>query len=122
MLCSRRFLRRSASPYLARVFSFARKAPLPVFLIAGIFPVVPGAGIYYTGYHIFMNNNVEAMSKGVETIKNRHCHCARHRHRRLTAALFLHTAPERKHHLKQVTIAQNDANQRVDKFLTKTYP
>ena len=31
--------------YLARVFSFARKAPLPVFLIAGIFPVVPGAGI-----------------------------------------------------------------------------
>ena len=55
--------------YLARVFSFARKAPLPVFLIAGIFPVVPGAGIYYTGYHIFMNNNVEAMSKGVETIK-----------------------------------------------------
>ena len=46
--------------YLARVFSF---------LIAGIFPVVPGAGIYYTGYHIFMNNNVEAMSKGVETIK-----------------------------------------------------
>ena len=49
--------------YLARVFSFARKAPLPVFLIAGIFPVVPGAGIYYRGYHI------EAMSKGVETIK-----------------------------------------------------
>ena len=47
----------------------ARKAPLPVFLIAGIFPVVPGAGIYYTGYHIFMNNNIEAMSKGVETIK-----------------------------------------------------
>lgn len=40
-----------------------------MFLIAGIFPVVPGAGIYYTGYHIFMNNNVEAMSKGVETIK-----------------------------------------------------
>ena len=55
--------------YLARVFSFARKAPLPVFLIAGIFTVVPGAGIYYTGYHIFMNNNAEAMSKGVETIK-----------------------------------------------------
>ena len=68
MLCSRRFLRRSASP-IWRVYSFARKAPLPVFLIAGIFPVVPGAGIYYTGYHIFMNNNVEAMSKGVETIK-----------------------------------------------------
>ena len=114
------FLRRSAS-YLARVFSFARKAPLPVFLIAGIFPVVPGAGIYYTGYHIFMNNNVEAMSKGVETIKIA-----------IAIALgigivvslprfSLHCA-ERKHHLKQVTIAQNDANQRVDKFLTKTYP
>ena len=69
-----------------------------------------------------MNDNVEAMSKGVETIKIA-----------IAIALgigivvslprfFLHTAPERKHHLKQVTIAQNDANQRVDKFLTKTYP
>ena len=53
--------------YLARVFSFARKAPLPVFLIAGIFPVVPGAGIYYT-MSIGLSGEVqEALQKGLET-------------------------------------------------------
>lgn len=55
--------------YLGRIFSFLRRAPLPVFLISGIFPIVPGAGIYYTGYHIFMNDNAAAMSTGLETIK-----------------------------------------------------
>lgn len=55
--------------YLGRIFSFARRAPLPVFLLSGIFPIVPGAGIYYTGYHIFMNDNAAALSTGMETIK-----------------------------------------------------
>ena len=55
--------------YLGRIFSFLRRAPLPVFLISGIFPIVPGAGIYYTGYHIFMNDNAAAMSTGLQTIK-----------------------------------------------------
>ncbi len=36
---------------------------------SGIFPIVPGAGIYYTGYHIFMNDNAAALSTGMETIK-----------------------------------------------------
>lgn len=55
--------------YISRIFSFARKAPVTIFLISGIFPIVPGAGIYYTGYHIFMNNNTAALSTGLETIK-----------------------------------------------------
>lgn len=55
--------------YLGRIFSFARRAPLPVFLTSGIFPIVPGAGIYYTGYHIFMNDNTAAAATGLQTIK-----------------------------------------------------
>lgn len=58
-----------ALSWLARIFSFSHKAPVTVYLICGIFPLVPGAGIYYTGYHIFMGNNALAMSKGLETIK-----------------------------------------------------
>ena len=53
----------------ARVFAFWRKAPVTVFLITGIFPLVPGAGIYYTGYHLFMSDNSLALDKGLETIK-----------------------------------------------------
>ena len=31
--------------------------------------MVPGAGIYYTGYHVFMSDNTLALAKGMETIK-----------------------------------------------------
>ena len=40
-----------ALAWFSRIFAFRRKAPVTIFLITGIFPLVPGAGIYYTGYH-----------------------------------------------------------------------
>ena len=46
-----------------------RKTPVTVFLICGIFPLVPGAGIYYTAYYFIMGDNAMALSKGIETIK-----------------------------------------------------
>lgn len=58
-----------ALAWISRVFAFCRKTPVTVFLISGIFPLVPGAGIYYTGYHIFMSDNTQALDKGMETIK-----------------------------------------------------
>ncbi len=58
-----------ALAWLSRIFSFAHKAPVTVYLICGIFPLVPGAGIYYTGYHFFRSDNALALSKGLETIK-----------------------------------------------------
>lgn len=63
------FLATLALTWLSRIFSFARKAPVTVFLICGIFPLVPGAGIYYTGYNFFMDSNAQALDKGLETIK-----------------------------------------------------
>ena len=37
--------------------------------MAGIIPLVPGVGIYYTSYDIFMNHLTEASQKGMETLK-----------------------------------------------------
>lgn len=54
---------------ISRVFSVARKTPITVFLIAGIFPLVPGAGIYYTAYYLFASDYALGLSKGVETFK-----------------------------------------------------
>lgn len=54
---------------VSRVFAVYRKMPITVFLICGIFPLVPGAGIYYTAYHFIMNENALALTKGMETIK-----------------------------------------------------
>ena len=58
-----------ALAWVSRSLAFWRKTPVTVFLITGIFPLVPGAGIYYTGYHFFMSDNAQALLKGLETIK-----------------------------------------------------
>ena len=54
---------------LTRVFAITQKTPVTVFLLTGIFPLVPGAGIYYTAYYFIMGDNAMALSKGIETIK-----------------------------------------------------
>lgn len=54
---------------LSRVFSVVRRCPATVFLISGIFALVPGAGIYYTAYYFIMGDNAIAVAKGVETFK-----------------------------------------------------
>lgn len=54
---------------LSRVFAVRRRTPITIFLLCGIFPLVPGAGIYYTAYHFIMGDNGQATAKGIETIK-----------------------------------------------------
>ncbi|MDL2233386.1 threonine/serine exporter family protein [Ruminococcaceae bacterium OttesenSCG-928-L11] len=53
---------------LARLSSVWRKTPSTVFLIAGIFPLVPGAGIYFTAYSLFAGDYSQAAAKGMETL------------------------------------------------------
>ena len=54
---------------LTRIFSIWRKAPSTVFLFCGIFPLVPGAGIYYTAYYFIQGDMPLFVDKGMETIK-----------------------------------------------------
>ncbi len=53
---------------LARFFAIKHKAPVTIFLISGIFPLVPGAGIYYTAYYFIMNDPMLAQ-KGMQTLQ-----------------------------------------------------
>ena len=46
-----------------------QKTPVTVFLLTGIFPLVPGAGIYYTAYYFIQNENALALAKGISTFK-----------------------------------------------------
>lgn len=54
---------------LSRFFAIYCKAPVTVFLLCGIFPLVPGAGIYYTAYYFLQDAQQLCVMKGVETIK-----------------------------------------------------
>ena len=53
----------------ARFFSITHKAPVTIFLLPGIFPLVPGAGIYYTAYYFLQGEQELFASKGGETFK-----------------------------------------------------
>lgn len=54
---------------LSRMFAVIRKSPVTIFLVSGIFPLVPGVGIYYTSYYFIMNEFSMASAKGIETLK-----------------------------------------------------
>lgn len=54
---------------LARCFSVTRKNPVTMYVLPGIFPLVPGAGIYYTAYYLFIGNNEMSGFKGLETLE-----------------------------------------------------
>ena len=54
---------------LARILSIVKKNPVTIYLITGIFPLVPGAGIYYTSYYLIMNEGTRSLSMGLETFK-----------------------------------------------------
>ena len=54
---------------LARGFAVVRKNPVTVYLHPGIFPLVPGAGIYYTAYYLFIGNTEMSGFKGLETLE-----------------------------------------------------
>ena len=54
---------------LSRFAAVYRQCPTTVFLIAGIFPLVPGAGIYWTAYYLVSNQLNEALSSGATALK-----------------------------------------------------
>ena len=54
---------------LARGLAVRKKCPVLVFLIPGIFPMIPGAGIYWTAYYLVMDQVGAALSTGYDAVK-----------------------------------------------------
>ncbi len=54
---------------LSRFFAVRERCPVTVFLVAGIFPLVPGAGIYWTAYYIVTDELAKAGERGFATFK-----------------------------------------------------
>lgn len=53
----------------ARTCAVLCKCPITVFLICGIFPLVPGAGIFWTSYYVVANQLGMAVDAGFTAIK-----------------------------------------------------
>ncbi|MDD6156937.1 MAG: threonine/serine exporter family protein [Lachnospiraceae bacterium] len=54
---------------MARVLAVTRKNPATVYLLTGIFPLVPGAGIYYTAYYLIQNDRDMFGRTGLNTFE-----------------------------------------------------
>lgn len=63
------FVATSVVVVLCRILAIRMRCPVTIFLISGIFPLVPGAGIYWTAYYIIMDQYRNASAKGFETLK-----------------------------------------------------
>ena len=53
----------------SRVLSVRKKSPIIIFLVSGILPLVPGAGVYYTVFYMVNNQLAEAVLRGMESVK-----------------------------------------------------
>ena len=51
----------------SRTMAVIRQSPATMYLLPGIFPLVPGAGIYYTTYELINGGN--SSSRGLETLE-----------------------------------------------------
>lgn len=54
---------------LSRLFAVKERCPVTIFLISGIFPLVPGGGIYWTAYYIVTGEMEMAAQKGFTAVK-----------------------------------------------------
>ncbi|WP_024292893.1 threonine/serine exporter family protein [Lacrimispora indolis] len=54
---------------LSRTFAVRERCPVTIFLISGIFPVVPGAGLYWTAYYIVTDELALAVRTGFLALK-----------------------------------------------------
>ena len=61
------FIATTALTLFSRWMATLRQMPITVFLVPGIFPLVPGAGIYYTAYYFFMADPIQGAAKAMET-------------------------------------------------------
>ncbi|MDR0999698.1 MAG: threonine/serine exporter family protein [Clostridiales bacterium] len=55
--------------FVIRILTYARKMPIPVFLIGGLISLVPGAGIYNTMYALISEDLSGAAILGLDTLR-----------------------------------------------------
>jgi len=55
--------------FLSRIFAVRKQCPVTIFLISGIFPLVPGALVYWTAYYIVTDDTALAARTGFLALK-----------------------------------------------------
>lgn len=54
---------------MSRFSAVKERCPATIFSVPGIFPLIPGGGIYWTAHYIVLNQYNMAMESGIESVK-----------------------------------------------------
>ena len=54
---------------ISRILTVRMKCPITIFLVPGIIPLVPGAGIYFTAYYLITEQLGLALENGMHSVK-----------------------------------------------------
>lgn len=54
---------------MARMLAVRLKCPITLFLVPGVFPLLPGASVYYTAYYLVTEELTRAAYTGLEALK-----------------------------------------------------
>ena len=55
--------------FLSRIFAVIQSCPATVFIIAGIFPLVPGSRVYWAAYYFVINSGAQALDSAIAAVK-----------------------------------------------------
>lgn len=55
---------------LSRWMAVRRQCPAAVLMIPGLFPLIPGVGVYWTVYYLVTNDLAQALQSGFSAIKS----------------------------------------------------
>lgn len=54
---------------ISRILTVPMKCPITMFLVPGIFPLIPGASVYYMAYDLVINDTEKAGESGFMALK-----------------------------------------------------
>ena len=54
---------------ISRILTVPMKCPITMFLVPGIFPLIPGASVYYMAYDLVINDTEQAGESGFMALK-----------------------------------------------------
>lgn len=63
------FIAAASVVLLSRILAVYQRCPITIFLVSGVFPLVPGASLYYTVFYLINDDFVGAGERGMSAIK-----------------------------------------------------
>lgn len=63
------FVAATAVVLLSRILAVYKRCPITIFLVSGVFPLIPGSSLYHTVFYLINDDYIAAGERGMAAIK-----------------------------------------------------